>query len=87
MTPITTTVSANDVLKLTTNGSSYWFYSISGTNTEISVKTNLTPFIPHKNKSGIKFKSEFTELLLKNETGSPVDIVLIVGFDEYIDYS
>jgi len=87
MTTIVTSIAANDVRKLTTNGNRYWLYTISGTGTEIEVKTNQNTYLPHKAKTGCNFKQEFTELLLKNNTGASVDVVMIVGFDEYVDYS
>lgn len=88
MQTLKTTIPANGNQKLTTNGKNYWVYALSGTGTEIEIKTNNNSETPHKAKTGMKFDSVFTELMLRNTTGSSVDITLLVGNnDEYTDYS
>jgi len=86
MNSLNTTIPANGMIKLTTDGNNYWVYSVGGTATEIGIKTNKNGRIPHKAKTGFKGDA-FTEIMLFNDTASDVDVTLLVGFGEYIDYS
>lgn len=86
---ITSTVSANDVRKLTGQGKKIWVYSISGTGTELQIKTDQSSFVPVKSKVGFTLSVPFTEIIVKNTTAGSVDFsfVLLNDGEEFTDYS
>ena len=86
MNSINTTISTNNVRKLNQPGVGYWVYSLTGGATpSVEVKTDRTPKIPHKAKTGVKLTSRFENLEVYNTTGTDIDAVIVV-YDENEEY-